>query len=150
MCSFYPTQLELETIHCFPESVSLNLPGFCVPYTFTKAMDIPQYAPENTAGNTSGAIPLFPDDIDYGYSNNPFRFPTLKDLQLAYGHDATGAQHVPDPKTNNYTTNGESPGQYIRREPKRDSDVRSSAESASCGNARLQKNSSHDKRITKR
>ncbi|GFF89858.1 hypothetical protein IFM47457_08293 [Aspergillus lentulus] len=115
-------------------------------------MDIPQYPLQNSAGNTSGSIFLFPDDIEYGYSNNPFQFPTLKDLQLAYGPDLTGAQHIQgassNPKANEYITNGESSGQYIHT--KRDSNVRSSAETASCDNAILQKDAAHDKCITKR
>lgn len=150
MCSFYPSQLELETIHCIPESVGLNLSALCVPHTFAKSMDIPQYPLQNSKGNTFGTVSLIPDDIEYGYSNNPFQFPTLKDLQLAYGYDVPGTQLVPDPKANNYTINNQPSGQCIRREPKHDSDTRSSTKTASCGNAEMRWDSSHDKRLTKR
>lgn len=150
MCSFYPSQLESETIHCIPESVGLNLSALCVPHTFAKSMDIPQYPLQNSKGNTFGTVSLIPDDIEYGYSNNPFQFPTLKDLQLAYGYDVPGTQLVPDPKANNYTINNQPSGQCIRREPKHDSDTRSSTKTASCGNAEMRWDSSHDKRLTKR
>ncbi|KAH1900823.1 hypothetical protein KXV74_005720 [Aspergillus fumigatus] len=113
-------------------------------------MDIPQYPLQNSKGNTFGTVSLIPDDIEYGYSNNPFQFPTLKDLQLAYGYDVPGTQLVPDPKANNYTINNQPSGQCIRREPKHDSDTRSSTKTASCGNAEMRWDSSHDKRLTKR
>ncbi|GIJ91919.1 hypothetical protein Asppvi_010894 [Aspergillus pseudoviridinutans] len=112
-------------------------------------MDIPQYALENTAGNTAGTICLFPNDIDNGYYNSPYQFPTLKDLQLAYGHDVMRAQPMQGvssiPKANEYTTNGESSDQYIHRETKTSSEARSFAETARRDNARQQKDSSYDK-----